>query len=313
MLTYALRKGLLTVPILLGVCLLAFLIVHMTPGNPAQIMAGPQASKEDIRNLEKKLGLDQPLHVQFWRFLSNAVTGDLGRSIRTGRPIVNELKNRLPFTLQLAGGALFVSVLVGIPTGVVSAVRQNSWFDATSMTVALFGLSMPSFWRGLMLMLLFAFYLGWFPAGGASMELFTLDWLRYLVLPAVSLGIASAATIARLTRSSMLEVIREDYIRTARSKGLAERVVTFKHALKNALIPVVTVVGLQLGFLLGGAVVTESVFAYPGVGTLVVQGITSRDYPMVQGIVMVVAFVFVMVNLLVDLLYGFLDPRIRYD
>jgi len=313
MLAYAVRKVLTIIPIVFGVALIAFLIMHLAPGNPAQIMAGPDAAVEDIEVIERRLGLDQPLHVQFLSFMANAARGDFGRSIRTNRPVTEEILARLPYTVQLAASALFVAIVVGIPLGVFAAVKQNTWFDSGTMVAALFGLSMPSFWRGLMAMLLFAYLLGWFPASGMSGTVLSPEWFRHMTLPAVSLGIGTAATIARLTRSSMLEVIREDYIRTARSKGISERRITYKHALRNALIPVVTVVGLSLGVLMGGSIITESVFAFPGVGTLAINAISARDFPAVQGVVMTVATIFVLVNLLVDLTYGWLDPRIRYD
>lgn len=310
---YALKKGLFAVPVILAVSVAVFLVMHATPGDPARLMAGMNASQEDVEGIREKLGLNDPLHVQYFRFITNAVRGDFGTSYRTNRPVGQELTSRFPNTVELAVAALVVAVIIGIPFGVLSAVKHNTLTDNFSMLGALLGVSMPSFWLGLMLMLVFAYYLKIFPVSGRGGPVWTLQGLHHLVLPAVSLGAASAATIARMTRSNMLEVLGEDYIRTARAKGLGERVVIYKHALRNAMIPVITIVGLTLGFLLGGTVIIETVFAWPGVGTLIINGIWARDYPMVQAGVFLIAIIFVLMNLLVDLTYGFLNPRISYD
>lgn len=268
-------------------------------------MAGPHATKDQVEQIRAQLGLNKHPVTQYFIFIKNLFRGDLGTSTRTGLPVMREIMARLPNTLLLALTSIMIATVFGVLTGIIAGVKQNSKFDYLSMLVALFGLSMPVFWLGLMLMLLFSIKLGWFPAVGA-------DSFKHLILPAITLGANSTAIIARMTRSSMLEVIRLDYIRTARAKGLTEKLVISRHALKNALIPVVTVIGLQTGTLLGGAVLTEIVFAWPGIGRLMVEAILSRDYPVVQGVVLVVATMFIFVNLIVDILYSYLDPRIRY-
>ncbi len=293
-------------PVLLGVSLIIFTMVRVIPGDPGIILAGPHATKEQVEQIRSQLGLDQHPILQYTFFIGNLFRGDLGTSTRTGLPVTEEIMARLPYTLLLALASILIATVLGTLTGIIAGVKQNSKFDYLSMLTALFGLSMPVFWLGLMLMLLFSITLGWFPAVGA--ESFT-----HLVLPAVTLGANSMAIIARMTRSSMLEVIRLDYIRTARAKGLREKLVISRHALKNALIPVVTVIGLQTGTLLGGAVLTEIVFAWPGIGRLLVEAILARDYPVVQGVVLTVASMFIFVNLIVDILYSVLDPRIRYQ
>lgn len=311
--TYVIRKLILAVPVLLGVSVLVFLIVHLTPGDPARLLAGPEAFEEDIQAIRVRLGLDQPLPVQYGRFLGGILRGDLGTSFRSGRAVAEEIAARFPYTVELATVSLVVAIAAGVLVGVFSAARQNSVWDAGTMGAALMGISVPTFWLGLLLMLLFSYYLGWLPASGRGGPLWTRAGLESILMPAIALGSPSAAVIARLTRSSLLEVLSQDYVRTARAKGLPERVVLYRHALKNALIPVVTVAGLRLGALLGGAVITEQVFAWPGVGTLVVNAINARDYPVVQGTVLLMATVFVLLNLTVDLVYGLIDPRIRFD
>jgi len=303
---YIAKRLLLTIPVLVGVAFIVFVMVRIIPGDPAQVIAGEAATREFVEELRRELGLDRPILVQFGDFLVRLTHGDLGRSIRSRIPVVEDLKVRIPNTLMLAAAGMAIATVVGVLAGIVSAVRPYSLVDTAVMLVALAGLSMPVFWSGLMLILLFAVLLGWLPAVGTGTP-------AHLVLPAVTLGLTSAAIIARMTRSSMLEVLRSDYIRTARAKGLAERGVVNRHALRNALIPVITVVGLQTGNLLSGAVLTESVFAWPGVGRLMVEGIQTRDYPIVQAAVLVVALSFVIVNLVVDVLYAVVDPRIRYE
>lgn len=302
---YIIRRLLIVIPVILGISLIIFTVVRVIPGDPAYILAGPHATKEQMDQIRAQLGLDKHPVTQYLFFLKNLFQGDLGTSTRTGLPVIREIMTRFPNTLLLALASILLATVFGVTIGIIAGVKQNSKFDYLSMLVALLGLSMPVFWLGLMLMLLFSIKLGWFPAVGA-------DSFRHLVLPAITLGANSTAIIARMTRSSMLEVIRLDYIRTARAKGLAEKVVISRHALKNALIPVVTVIGLQTGTLLGGAVLTEIVFAWPGIGRLLVEAILSRDYPVVQGVVLLVATVFIFVNLIVDILYSYLDPRIRY-
>lgn len=302
---YIVRRLLIMIPVLLGVSLIIFTMVRVIPGDPAIIMAGPHANKEQIEQIRAQLGLDRSPVTQYLSFLGNLFQGDLGNSTRTGLPVTKEIMARLPNTVLLALTAIILASLVGMLTGIIAGVKQNSIFDHLSMMIALFGLSMPVFWLGLMLMLLFSIQLGWLPAVGA-------DTPKHLILPAITLAANSTAIIARMTRSSMLEVIRLDYIRTARAKGLTEKLVIWRHALKNALIPVVTVIGLQTGTLLGGAVLTEIVFAWPGIGRLLVEAILARDYPVVQGVVLLVATMFIIINLIVDILYSYLDPRIRY-
>ncbi len=302
---YIIRRLLIMIPVLLGVSLIIFTMVRVIPGDPAIIMAGPHANKEQVDQIRASLGMDRHPVVQYFSFLGDLLQGDLGRSTRTGLPVTREIMARFPNTVVLALTAIILASLVGVLTGIIAGVKQNSVFDHISMMIALFGLSMPVFWLGLMLMLLFSIQLGWLPSVGAE------SW-KHLILPAITLGANSTAIIARMTRSSMLEVIRLDYVRTARAKGLTEKMVIWRHALKNALIPVVTVIGLQTGTLLGGAVLTEIVFAWPGIGRLLVEAILSRDYPVVQGVVLLVATLFIMINLIVDLLYSYLDPRIRY-
>ena len=313
---YIARRLLLLVPVLVGVSIVIFMVLHLTPGDPAEVMLGSQATREDLERLRADLGLNEPLHVQYARWVAHVARGDLGRSLWMKRPVLNEVLGRLQATLVLTGAALVLSTAVGIVLGVASAARPNSVLDRLSAVASLFGASMPVFWLGIVLMVIFALRLGWLPAsgmyapyGGGDLR----DLLAHLALPAVTLAAASVTIIARLTRSTMLDILGQDYIRTARAKGLVERGVVLRHGLKNALVPIVTVVGVQAGYLLGGAVLTETVFAWPGVGTLMVQGILARDFPLVQGCVLVVALSFVLVNLAVDLLYAWLDPRIRYE
>jgi peptide/nickel transport system permease protein len=303
-------------PVLLGVSVIVFVVLHLAPGDPAEVMLGANANKEDLDRLRTQLGLDQPLHVQYLHWIGHVVQGDLGRSLWMKRPVLGEVLERFKATLLLTGSALFLSTLGGIALGIASATRANSLLDRLSGVASLFGASMPVFWLGIVLMVIFSLWLGWLPAsgmyapyGGGGLR----DLLAHLVLPAVTLAAASVTIIARLTRATMLETLGQDYVRTARAKGLGERMVVWRHALKNALIPIVTVVGVQAGYLLGGAVLTETVFAWPGVGTLVVQGILARDMPLVQGGVLVIALSFVLVNLLVDTLYAWLDPRIKFQ
>ncbi len=301
---YIIRRLLLLIPVMLGVSFIVFSIMFFTPGDPAKIMLGERAPEAEVAALRTQMGLDDPFLVQFFNFVRNAVQGDFGRSLLTRRPVAEELFSRFPATIQLAATAVFIAVAIGIPVGIISAIRQYSFFDGAAMTLALVGVSMPNFWQGLMMILLFSVYLGWLPSSG-------IGTFWHLLMPAITLGTSSAALITRMTRSSMLEVIRQDYIRTARAKGLDERVVINRHALKNALIPVITVIGLQFGALLGGAVLTETVFAWPGVGRLMVDAIRQKDFPMVQAGVLLLAVAFSVVNLVVDILYAYIDPRIK--
>ena len=307
MLYYIGRRILATIPVILGVTILVFLMLHLVPGDPVKMMLAEFGTNpEQVEMLRAQLHLDEPLPQQYGRFVWGAVQGDFGISIRTKRPVNKEILDNLPSTFILASAGLLFAGFFGTILGILAAIRQNTWVDAGSMFVALLGVSMPSFWLGLLLIFAFSLHLRWFPATGGG------D-LKHLVLPAVTLGLISSAIIARLTRSSMLEVLRQDYVTVARAKGLVEWRVIIGHALKNALIPVVTIFGLQFGQLLAGTVVIETVFSRPGIGRTLVDAILSKDFPMVQAIVLVVALSYVVVNLIVDLLYGVLDPRIRYE
>ena len=304
MLSYLVWRSLQSLLLLWLVTVVVFGLLHLTPGDPASLMLGEQATPEQIRDLRHALGLDEPLISQYARFLNHAIRGDFGTSIRAQRPALEVVLERLPATLLLAAGAFIFAVSLGMPIGVLSAVKRLSLWDHGSMALALMGQSMPVFWLGLMLIIVFSVHLRWFPVSGAGGP-------QHLVLPAVTLGTFLIGLIIRLTRSSMLDVLGQDYVRTARAKGLAERAVIVRHALRNALIPVVTLLGLQLGILLGGAVITETVFAWPGVGMMTVTAINQRDYPVVQCAVFVSAVLVVSINWAVDVLYHFLDPRIR--
>jgi peptide/nickel transport system permease protein/oligopeptide transport system permease protein len=303
MMTFVLRRLLLAIPVLLGVIFVVMLTIELIPGDAVALMLGEHATPEAVQKLRDFLGLDKPLVVRYLQYLGKLVTGDLGRSIQQNRPVAHELAEAWPATLQLAVAALALAAVVGVAAGVVSAVWPNSLFDAVARLGSLFGLSMPVFWTGLVLIVVFTLWLPWFPVGGVGGP-------SHLVLPAITLALPSIAMIARMTRSSVLEVLREDYVRTARAKGVAERLVVAKHALRPATIPILTLVGLQAGQLMGGAVLTETVFAWPGLGRLMVKAIFARDYVLLQGAVLVFALAFVVVNLVVDLSYGALDPRI---
>ena len=312
MLTYTLRRLLEAVPILLGVSLLTFLILHLTPGDPATLIGGPTASAEDLANIRTRLNLDRPLPEQYLTYLGGLLQGDLGESLQRRESVLSMILVRLPNTVQLAVAGLVVT-LIGIPLGVIAATNRNTFTDLAVTNLALVGLSVPNFWLGLLLIVWFSVDLRWFPAAGLTQPWWSPAGLQSLVLPAITLGVGGLALIARLTRSGMLEVLGQEYVRTATAKGLPRRLVVYRHALKNALIPVITVLGLNFGYLLGGAVVTESVFAINGVGRLAVDSILSRDYAVVQGCVIFIASTFVLVNLLVDLSYALLDPQIRYN
>ena len=309
MLAYLGRRLVQLVPVLLLISLIVFLILHALPGDPAMLMLagaeGGAVSAERIAELQEAMGLNDPLPVQYGRFLLGSLRGDLGESIRLRTPVTEVILERFAFTIQLSLGGLACALLLGITTGILSALRPNGWTDVLFSLMAYFGMSMPLFWLGLMLIFLFAFQLKWFPPSGS-------EGLDRLVLPSLTLGFVSAGAISRLTRSSLVEVLHEDYIRTAQAKGLARHRIVQRHALKNALIPVVTIVGLQFGGMLAGAVVTETVFSRPGLGRLVVQAILWKDYPLAQGIILFMAVLFLAANLLVDISYAWLDPRIRF-
>ncbi len=313
MLGYVARRLLALVPVLLTVATVGFFLIYLTPGDPAAVMLGPDATHEDLAQMRRLMGLDRPLLVQLARWYGRTLQGDLGYSIFLQRPVLQAIVERLEPTLLLTVFSLAIATAVGIPAGVVAAVQHNSWIDQVSMAVALFGVSMPSFWLGLNLILIFSVWLGLLPvAGYVPIQQSLAGALRSLVLPAVTLGFSGSALIARMTRSSMLEVLGQDFIRTARAKGNTERRVVFRHALRNAMIPTVTVIGLAMGGLLAGAIVTETVFALPGVGRLVISSVLRRDYPVIQGVLMFIAAIYVLVNLLIDVLYVYLDPRVKY-
>lgn len=308
MLRYVLGRLVGMLPVLFGVTVLVFLMTAFSPGDPVVAMLGESAqgiSREALEELRTQLGLDRPLPAQYAAYVGGLLRGDLGVSIRSRRPVLAEIADRLPATIELAVAALAVAVALGVTLGVVAAVRKRTWVDGAAIAVALVGVSVPVFWSGFLLMIVFALELGWLPASGRGS-------VRHLILPAVTVGVSSAAFIARITRGAVLEALGQDYVRTAHAKGVAPRRVVVRHALRNALLPIVTVVGLQLGGLLGGAVLTETVFAWPGVGRMLVDAILARDLPLVQGSVLVISLIFILVNLAVDLSYAAINPKVRY-
>jgi peptide/nickel transport system permease protein len=333
-LSYAVRRILMVIPVLLGMSLVVFFMIRAIPGNPAQVILGQKATKEAVAALTHKLGLDQPWYVQYIKYLGGLLQGDLGESIRTGAAISEEIWPYLAATLELSLAAMLIAVIIGVNAGIISAWFQNSWFDYVAMVLALIGVSMPIFWLGLMEQWVFAIQLDWLPTSGREevrnpiepiTHLYLLDALlagnteqfmqvvQHLILPSVALATIPMAIIARITRSSMLEVMKSDYIRTARAKGLSMFWVVYKHSLKNAIIPVLTVIGLQTGLLLGGAILTETIFSWPGIGRYIYDAIGYRDYPVIQSGILVIATIFIFINLIVDLLYAAIDPRIKYN
>jgi len=334
MLRYIIRRLISMIPTLLGVTFVVFLFIHLIPGDPATAMLRENAPAELAERIREDLGLNKPLYEQYAIYMGKILRGDLGRSLVTNNPITDDLGNRLPATAELAFFAMLIAVLIGVPAGIISAVRRNSLVDTLSMFISLIGVSMPIFWLGLMAIYLFAVILHWTPSGtriGVDIELTRItnfylvdailtgnitalaDLLRHLILPSVVLATVPMALLARMTRSSMLEALNQDYVRTAHAKGLRARAVVIRHALKNALLPIVTVIGLQVGTLLSGAILTETIFGWPGIGRWVFESIQFRDYPVVQSVTLVIALIFVAVNLLVDLSYAFIDPRIHYQ
>jgi peptide/nickel transport system permease protein len=306
MLRYLVRRLLLTIPVLLGVATLVFLLIHFFPGDPAQAMLGEGASQEEVEQLRTRLGLDRPLIVQYGAFLNGVVRGDLGVSLRNDQPVARQIVQRMPATAELAFASMGVAVLVALPLGIMAAVWRGTAIDVGAMTLSLLGISIPNFWLGPLLAIVFAVQLGWLPVGGSGTP-------AHLVLPAVTLGAALAAILARMTRASLLEELSEPYVLAARARGVSRARAVLHHAFRNSLIPIVTILGLQFGAVLTGAVITETIFAWPGIGRLLIQSIGFRDYPTVQGCVLLIAVSYVGVNLLTDLTYGFLDPRIRVD
>jgi ABC-type dipeptide/oligopeptide/nickel transport system permease component len=300
------RRLALTLPVLLGVATLVFSLIHLIPGDPAQAMLGEAAPQADVEELRHRLGLDRPLLEQYGAFLNGLARGDLGTSLRTGEPVTAQIVERMPATFELAIAAMAVAIAISIPLGIAAAVRRGTFVDHTAMTLSLAGVSVPNFWLGPLLAIVFAVELGWLPVSGRG------TW-SHLVLPAVSLGAALAAILARMTRTTMLEELREQYVLAARARGVSRFRAVVGHAFRNSLIPVVTIVGLQFGAVLTGAVITETIFAWPGIGRLLIQSIGFRDYPLVQGCILLIALTYVAVNLITDVLYGVLDPRIRYE
>ena len=303
---YLIRRLLLTIPVLLGVATLVFSLIHFIPGDPAQAMLGEGAAPEEVAQLRARLGLDRPLLVQYGSFLQGLARGDLGVSLRNDQPVLQQILERMPATAELAFASMAVAVLIAVPLGIIAAVWRDTAIDYGAMTLSLVGISVPNFWLGPLLAIVFAVELGWLPVGGRGT-------LAHLVLPAVTLGAALSAILARMTRASLLEELREPYVLAARAKGVSRARAILHHAFRNSLIPIVTILGLQFGVVLTGAVITETIFAWPGIGRLLIQSISFRDYPTVQGCVLLIAVTYVGVNLLTDLTYGFLDPRIRVD
>jgi ABC-type dipeptide/oligopeptide/nickel transport system permease component len=300
------RRLVLTIPVLLGVATLVFSLIHLIPGDPAQAMLGEAAPQADVEALRHRLGLDRPLLEQYGLFLQGLAKGDLGTSLRTGQPVTDQIVDRMPATFELAAAAMFVAIAFAMPLGILAAVRRGTFVDHAAMTVSLAGVSVPNFWLGPLLAIIFAVELGWLPVSGRG------TW-AHLVLPAVSLGAALAAILARMTRATMLEELREQYVQAARARGVSRLRAILRHAFRNSLVPVVTLLGLQFGAVLTGAVITETIFAWPGIGRLLIQSIGFRDYPLVQGCILLIALTYVGVNLVTDMLYGVLDPRIRYE
>lgn len=304
---YITMRMLSAVPVIVGVVVLVFFALRILPGDPTdKMIADWGMSTEDLDRIREQWGLNDPLHEQFLRYVGDLLRGDFGRSFWSRRPVTAQIAQQLPATLQLTFASLLVSLVIALPLGIIAAVRQNTWIDTFCMMVSLIGVSMPIYWLGLLLLLFFGVYLKWLPLAGSGS-------LKHLILPAFTLGLGLAGIVTRLVRSSMLDVLRQDYMRTARAKGLRDSLVVLQHGFRNALIPVVTVVGLQIAGLLGGAVLTETVFARPGIGAMAVAAVTEKDYPLMQAIIFLVAGIYVLVNLVVDVSYGFLDPRIRYE
>lgn len=333
MLTYSVRRIFSLIPVLIGMTLVVFAIIHAIPGNPAQVILGQRATKEAVAALTQQLGLDRPWYIQYFEYIKALLHGDLGISLRTRGPINEEIWPYLAATAELTIVAMFIAVIIGVNAGIISAWFSNSWFDYIAMVLALIGVSLPIFWLGLMEQWAFSIHLGWFPTTGredvrdpvsAITNLYLLDTLmqgrldqfgvvlRHLILPSMALATIPMAIIARMTRATMLEVMKADYIRTAKAKGLRMFWVVYKHSLKNAIIPVLTVIGLQTGLLLGGAILTETIFGWPGIGRYLFDAISYRDYPVIQSGILIIAAIFVLINLIVDLLYVFIDPRIKY-
>ena len=331
MLRYLLGRIIATIPVVVLISLLVFLLIHAAPGDPADLLLSDEASPADIADARRRWGLDQPIYVQYLRFLANIVSGDLGTSFKYSDPVIGLIGERLPATIELAIASLLIAILIGIPLGVWAGAKPNSWADNLGSVFGFFGISMPSFWLGIMLILIVSGYLNWLPSSGRStygvghgsdfyviQSLLTgnmktaWDGIKYIIMPAIALGTGMMGLVMRVTRSSVLEIMSEDYVRTARAKGLSERTVLWRHVLRNALVPVITVVGLELGTLLSGSIIVETVFAWPGSGSLLIAAIQSRDYPLITGTVLTYTIAFVVINFAIDMLYALIDPRIRF-
>ncbi len=303
---YIIKRLVLLLPVVFGVATLVFFLIHLIPGDPVEVMLGETALPSAKEELRRNLGLDKGLAEQYLIFLRDTVKGDLGNSLHTKRPVLTTIIERYPATLQLTVSAVIIALLISIPAGIISAVKKDSFADRGVMLFALLGVSIPNFWLGPLLIILFSIQLGWLPVAGR-------EGIYHLILPAITLGMGMSAILSRMTRASMLEVLNKEYIITARAKGLSKSVIILKHGLKNALIPVITVIGLQFGALLAGAVITETIFSWPGIGRLMIQGIYTRDYPLVQGCILIIALSYVLINLITDILYSYIDPRIKYE
>lgn len=306
MLKYFIRRILSIIPILVVISIFVFLFVHLIPGDPARLVAGQDATADDVKIVREELGLDRPLHEQYFTFMGDLSRGDLGKSLKTKKPVIEEIGSRFMPTMTLTLFSMAWAVVFGLIIGVISATNHNKWPDYIGMIIAVSGLSLPSFWLGLMLIQLFSVKLGWFPTGGYGT-------FAHYILPSMTLGAAVAAVITRFTRSSFLEIMKEDYIRTARAKGLKEKIVVWKHAMRNALLPVITMIGLRFGFLLGGSIVVETVFSWPGMGRLLIDSVKFRDYPVIQAEILLFSLQFIIINLIVDLLYALMNPEIKYE
>jgi peptide/nickel transport system permease protein len=311
---YILQRLIQAVPILALVSLISFSIMHLVPGDPATLIGGPSASPAELQAIRENLGLDQPFLVQLLKFYGGVLKGDLGRSLLLGKPVLEATIERLPVTVSISIYAMILTLVFGLMTGIVAALRQNTWVDQLAMTFALIGVSVPNFWLGLMMIVLFAVHLGWLPSGGyIPWQTDFVGWFRTTTMAAVSLAMLQIGLLARITRSTMLEVLRQDYIRTAKAKGLPKHLIVGKHAMANVMIPVVTIIGIILSVLISGSIVTEAIFSIPGLGSLLVGAILRRDYPMIQGGLLFVAGALMLLNIAVDVLYAYLDPRVRYD
>lgn len=312
-LRYFIKRLLYFFPVILMVSFLVFIMIRLIPGDPARTIAGIMASEEDVERIRIQLGLKEPIYIQFIKWVSNILKGDLGISIRTNRPVTLEIFSRLPNTIELTIVGLFIAIIIGIPIGIFAAIKRGELSDTLLSIFALSGVSIPVFWMGLVLIYVFSLSLGILPVGERGGPLWTIEGLSHIILPSITIAAPSAGVFARITRSSMIEVLEQEYIRTAKAKGLKMNIIIFRHCIRNVLVQLITIIGMQFGYLLGGAIVTETVFAWPGIGRLLVDAIISRDYPLVQGIVLVYSILFISINLFIDLIYGIIDPRIRYE